>query len=92
MSKNGEIFVLPREEVEEFFTFMDRDFDGNLTFEEFMGEESTIERLFKSMDTVGEDTPTGSGHLSERNFVTMVIKFLLGRAYVRNPKSGSKHS
>jgi len=45
-----------REEVEEFFNFMDRDYDGNLSFEEFMGEESTIERLFKSMDKNGDGT------------------------------------
>ena len=42
--------------MEEFFTFMDRDYDGILSFEEFMGEESTIERLFKSMDTVEYST------------------------------------
>lgn len=29
---------------------MDRDFDGRLSFEEFMGEETTLERLFKNMD------------------------------------------
>ena len=29
---------------------MDRDFDGHLSFEEFMGEESPIEKLFKNMD------------------------------------------
>ena len=29
---------------------MDRDFDGQLSFAEFMGEESTIEKLFKNMD------------------------------------------
>ena len=33
---------------------MDRDFDGRLSFEEFMGEESTIEKLFKSMDKDGD--------------------------------------
>ena len=33
---------------------MDRDFDGRLTFEEFMGEESTIEKLFKNMDKNGD--------------------------------------
>ena len=43
-----------REEVEEFFESMDRDFDGRLSFEEFMGEESTIEKLFKSMDKDGD--------------------------------------
>ncbi len=31
-----------RDEVEDFFEKMDRDFDGRLSFEEFMGEESTI--------------------------------------------------
>ena len=40
----------PREEVEDFFRTMDRDFDQKLTFAEFMGEESHIEKLFKSMD------------------------------------------
>ena len=40
--------------MEEFFDFMDRDFDGRLTFEEFMGEESTIEKLFKNMDKNGD--------------------------------------
>ena len=29
---------------------MDRDFDGRLSFEEFMGEETTLEKLFKNMD------------------------------------------
>ena len=29
---------------------MDRDYDGRLSFEEFIGEECTIEKLFKNMD------------------------------------------
>ena len=29
---------------------MDRDFDGRLSLEKFIGEESTIEKLFKNMD------------------------------------------
>ena len=33
---------------------MDRDFDGRLTFEEFMGEECLLEKLFKSMDKDGD--------------------------------------
>ena len=37
-----------REEVEDFFDKMDRDFDGRLSFEEFMGEESTIGRSSSS--------------------------------------------
>ena len=31
-----------REEVDDFFGFKDRDFDGCLSFEEFMGEETTL--------------------------------------------------
>ena len=33
---------------------MDRDFDKRLTFEEFLGEESHIEKIFKSMDKNGD--------------------------------------
>jgi len=47
-----------REEVEDFFRSMDRDYDGRLTFEEFMGEESTIEKLFKNMDKNGDGVAT----------------------------------
>ena len=43
-----------REEVEEFFNDMDRDFDQRLSFEEFLGEESHIEKVFKSMDKNGD--------------------------------------
>ena len=39
-----------REEVEDFFRSRDRDFDGYLSFEEFLGEESQLEKLFKKMD------------------------------------------
>jgi len=45
-------------EVEEFFHEMDRDFDGRLSFEEFMGEETSLEKLFKSMDKDGDGTVT----------------------------------
>ena len=51
-------FVLFREEVEKFFVEMDRDFDGKLSFEEFMGEETALERLFKSMDRDGDGNVT----------------------------------
>ena len=37
---------------------MDRDFDGRLSFEEFMGEESPIEKLFKNMDKNGDGVVT----------------------------------
>ena len=37
---------------------MDRDFDGKLSFEEFMGEETPLERLFRSMDKDGDGAVT----------------------------------
>ena len=54
--------VFSREEVQEFFNDMDRDFDEKLTFEEFMGEESHIEKVFKSMDK------NGDGFVSKEEF------------------------
>ena len=46
--------IFCRQEVDEFFQRMDRDYDGRLSFEEFMGEESNIEKLFKNMDKNGD--------------------------------------
>ena len=43
-----------RQQVDQFFAAMDRDFDGRLTLEEFMGEETPIEKLFKLMDKNGD--------------------------------------
>ena len=40
--------------MDKFFATMDRDFDGRLTLEEFMGEETPIEKLFKLMDKNGD--------------------------------------
>ena len=37
---------------------MDRDFDGKLSFAEFMGEETPLERLFRSMDKDGDGAVT----------------------------------
>jgi len=53
------------EEVEEFFDPMDRDYDGRLSFEEFMGEESPIEKLFKNMDK------NGDGLVTKQEFMTI---------------------
>ena len=35
---------------------MDRDYDGRLTFGEFMGEETPLEKVFKNMDKDGDGT------------------------------------
>ena len=40
--------------MEQFFNDMDRDFDKRLSFEEFLGEESHIEKIFKNMDKNGD--------------------------------------
>merc|ERR1711983_92904 len=39
-----------KKEVEKFFAERDRDFDGRLSLEEFLGEETQIEKLFRLMD------------------------------------------
>ena len=43
---------------------MDRDFDGRLTFEEFMGEETPLEKLFKNMDKNGDGVVTKKEFMS----------------------------
>jgi len=54
-----------REEVEDFFRSRDRDFDGYLSFEEFLGEESQLEKLFKKMDK------NNDGKVSKQEFQLM---------------------
>ena len=38
--------------MSDFFERMDRDYDGRLSFGEFMGEETPLEKVFKRMDKV----------------------------------------
>ena len=44
--------------MSDFFEKMDRDFDGRLSFGEFMGEETPLEKVFKNMDEDGDGTVT----------------------------------
>ena len=44
---------------------MDRDFDGRLSFGEFMGEETPLEKVFKSMDKDGDGTVTKEVRLED---------------------------
>ena len=46
--------IFLRAEVSDFFDRMDRDFDGRLSFGEFMGEETPLEKVFKNMDKDGD--------------------------------------
>ena len=45
---------LCRDELDRMFNSKDKDLDGRLSFEEFMGEQSRAERLFKLMDKDGD--------------------------------------
>ena len=61
-----------RDQVEQFFKDRDRDFDGRLTLEEFLGEETKIEKLFKLMDRNGD------------GFVTREVRDFHKGLYVKN--------
>lgn len=45
---------LHREEMSQLFVERDRDFDGKLSFEEFSGQETKLERAFKALDKDGD--------------------------------------
>ena len=63
--------------MDEFFQRMDRDYDGRLSFEEFMGEESQIEKLFKNMDKNGDGFVTKqAGSLRILVYVISLATFL----------------
>ena len=53
---------------------MDRDFDGRLSFEEFMGEESPIEKLFKNMDKNGDGLVTKQVDASIIKIINLKLK------------------
>ena len=69
--------VYLRGEIEEFFAEMDRDFDGRLTLEELMGEESKIEKLFRLMDK------------NKDGFVTRKVR---NNSYSQDSKTNSRNS
>ena len=53
------------------FESKDKDLDGRLSFEEFMGEASRAEKLFKLMDKDGDGTITKE--VDKMNFFLMII-------------------
>ena len=62
-----------RKEVSEFFEKMDRDFDGRLSFGEFMGEETPLEKVFKSMDKDGDGTVTKEVRFKNYLFSSIIL-------------------
>ena len=45
-----------RQDVEKMFDELDKNFDGQLSWQEFIGEETTIERAFKLFDENNDGT------------------------------------
>ena len=44
------IILYFREELGQLFSEKDRDFDGKLSFEEFAGQETKVEKAFRALD------------------------------------------
>ena len=65
------IKIVVRKEVSDFFDEKDRDFDGCLSFGEFMGEETPLEKVFKRMDKDGDGTITKE--VDTMNFLVYLI-------------------
>ena len=70
---------------------MDRDFDGKLSFEEFMGEETPLERLFRSMDKDGDGAVTKEVDLNVKLKSFNKKKENLKRIYHRQLKTFYGH-
>ena len=55
--------------MSDFFDRMDRDFDGRLSFGEFMGEETPLEKVFKNMDKDGDGSVSKEVGIININFL-----------------------
>ena len=73
-----------REEVDNFFSTMDRDFDGRLSFAEMMGEETAVETLFKKMDLNGDGFVTKKVNHAFFFLKFLVWSFLVYISYIVN--------
>ena len=60
---------IKRKEIEKFFAEKDRDFDGRLSLEEFLGEETQIEKLFRLMDKNDDGLITKKVNRKENSLV-----------------------
>ena len=58
--KDSSLLVSCSEDVETMFTERDRDMDGSLSFAEFVGQETQMEKAFRMMDKDGDGFVTKS--------------------------------
>ena len=58
--------LLLRREVDGFFKILDKNSDGKLSFEEFLGEETHIEKIFRTMDKDND------GYVTKQVFVRLL--------------------
>ena len=63
---------------------MDRDFDGQLSFAEMMGEETAVETLFKKMDLNGDGFVTKKVNYAFFFLEFLVWSFLVYISYIVN--------
>ena len=71
-------YHITRQDVEKMFDELDKNFDGQLSWQEFIGEETTIERAFKLFDENNDGTISKS--VSEENFVLTFIRQILSQS------------
>ena len=64
--------------MEKMFDELDKNFDGQLSWQEFIGEETTIERAFKLFDENNDGTISKS--VSEENFVLTFMRQILSQS------------
>ena len=78
--------ILCREDVEKMFSELDKDFDGKLSWREFIGEETTTERAFKLFDENHDGKISKSVmNCTEKNICTSSSR-LLRNIFCRNSR------
>ena len=68
---------LDRDEAEKLMETKDLDTDGRLSYEEFMGESSKAEKLFRLMDKDGDGYVTKNVRENWLSFITKYQSYIL---------------
>ena len=61
--------------MDAFFKILDKDLDGKLSFSEFLGEESHIEKIFKTMDKNNDgfvSKKVGFGYCNDQALISLI--------------------